>query len=144
MRRSKWHSSLHKERSARSPDVKIQFGKVGHSPQPFREESEGLLIEGTLQKNRLHRVRLQAKIEGSLSVNCDRCGVLFDYPFNVPLDLTVSDQIVEAKDDLDIIEFLDGEIDISCILQGEINSVKSEYHYCDACQKSDDVLEMEF
>ena len=124
--------------------MKIEFGKVGQTPQAFREESEGLLMKGTLRKSTFHRVELQAKIEGELPVSCDRCGAAFDYSFDLPLDLTVSDQIIEAKDDLDIIEFLDGEIDITYILQSEINSVKSEYHYCDRCQASDEVLEMEF
>jgi uncharacterized metal-binding protein YceD (DUF177 family) len=83
-------------------------------------------------------------MKGSVPVECNRCGKEFDYLFDTALKLTISDQIVEAKDDLDIIEFLDGNIDISFILQSEINTIKSEYHYCDQCHEDEEAFEMEF
>ena len=97
-----------------------------------------------LQKSGYHRVALQGKIEGSVAVQCNRCGIPFDYTLSTPIKLTVSDRVVEDKDDLDIIEFLDGEIDISFILHSEINVLKSEYHYCDQCDEDKEVFEMEF
>jgi len=77
-------------------------------------------------------------------LSCDRCGDTFDYDLDNKLRLKLSDQVSEDKDDLDIIEFLDGEIDISYILQSEINTLKSAYHYCDACSDSDEDFEVEF
>jgi len=124
--------------------VKIRFEKVGHLVKPFHAESDGIKLDCTLEKGERHRVLLRGKIEGSLAVVCNRCGIAFDYPMTAPLNLTISDRIVESKDDLDIIEFLDGEIDISFILQSEINMIKSEYHYCEKCQKNEEAFEMEF
>jgi hypothetical protein len=56
----------------------------------------------------------------------------------------LSDQIVQNKDDLDIIEFLDGQIDISYILESEINALKSDYNYCGKCDNGEESFEMEF
>ena len=105
---------------------------------------EDVVLDGSLQKSGYHRVMLLGEMKGSVAVTCNRCGNGFLHPFETALRLTVTDQIVEAKDDLDIIEFLDGRIDISFILQSEINTVKSEYHYCDKCQEHDEAFEMEF
>jgi len=124
--------------------VKIHFDKVGQSPKPFHESIEGILFDGSLQKSGHHRVALLGDIKGNTEVNCNRCGKALDCRVDIPLKLTISDQLVESKDDLDIIEFLDGWVDISFILQSEINTVKSEYHYCDECQDSDEAFEMEF
>jgi len=124
--------------------MKILFDKVGQTAKPFRDEFETLVLEGTLQKSGYHRVILEGEIRGTATLSCDRCGASFDYPLDYPLKLTISDRLVEDKDDLDIIEFLNGEIDISFILQSELSACRSEYHYCEACSQNDDVLDMEF
>jgi hypothetical protein len=56
----------------------------------------------------------------------------------------LSDLISEDKDDLDIIEFLDGKIDLLYILESEITSIESSYHYCDKCNNSDEDFEIEY
>ena len=124
--------------------MKILFDKVGQSAKPFRETIDSIVLEGVLQKIGFHRVLLQGEMKGDVPVSCNRCGKHFDQNIDMPLRLTISDQIVEDKDDLDIIEFLDGTIDVSFILQSEINTITSEYHYCDNCRESDEVFEMEF
>ena len=124
--------------------MKILFDKVGQSAKSFHKEIEGIAFDGVLQKSAHHRVMLLGEMKGSLPVACNRCGSQFDYELDSTLRLTISDQIVEDKDDLDIIEFLDGKIDITFILQSEMNTIKSDYHYCDKCQKSEEAFEMEF
>ena len=124
--------------------MKILFDKVGHNTKAFHEKSDGIELEGSLLKISHHRVSLQGKLNGHTEVSCNRCGSTFELSLDQPLKLTISDQIVESKDDLDIIEFLDGMIDISYILESEINTIKSEYHYCGNCQESDEIFEMEF
>ena len=124
--------------------MKIEFDKVGHSSKSFHKKIDDVSIDGSLQKLGHHRVALEGDMRGHVAVKCDRCGVSYDYRVEQQLNLTLSNQIVESKDDLDIIEFLDGKIDISFILQSEINTIKSEYHYCDDCQDSEDELEIEF
>ncbi len=124
--------------------MKILFDKIGSNGKPFHKELDGIVIDGILQKSGYHRITLRGDIDGSIEVQCSRCSISLDIPIPSPLKLTISDQIVEDKDDLDIIEFLDGEVDISFIIKSEINSLKSEYHYCDKCDNGEKAFEMEF
>ena len=124
--------------------MKILFDKVGHTIKPFTIKENGVAFEGTLQKSGYHRLQLLGDVKGNIEICCNRCGTAFDTSMDSSLKLTISDQIVEDKVDLDIIEFLDGEIDISFILLSEINTLKSEYHYCDNCDNEDEAFEMEF
>jgi len=123
--------------------MKIVFDKVGSTAKPIALSSEGVQIEGTLQKSGYHQVTLDALLSGSIELDCDRCGKPYMYNVDSKLRLKLSDLVSEDKDDLDIIEFLDGEIDILYILESEITSIQSAYHYCDNCDNDDD-FEMEF
>lgn len=124
--------------------MKILFDKIGHNEKPFDQEISGIVANGTLVKSGYHRVMLQGKMAGTLEFACSSCGTEIFQEISVPLKLTISDQIIEDKDDLDIIEFLNGEIDISFIIESEINSLKSDYHYCTECDNNDEPFEMEF
>lgn len=124
--------------------MKILFDKVGHTVKPFHLEEDDMHFEGTLQKSGHHRVELLGGIKGDVDITCSRCGCAFIYPMDTKLKLTISDQIVEDKVDLDIIEFLDAEVDISFILNSEINALHGEYHYCKECEDNDEIFEMEF
>ena len=124
--------------------MKIVYDKIGSNAKPFELTEDGVHIEGTLHKSGYHRLTLEAQIDGNVDLNCDRCGILYSHNFDNKLRLTISDQLVEDKDNLDIIEFLDGVIDISYILKSEINALKGSYHYCDKCNSDDDDFEIEF
>ena len=122
----------------------ILFHKVMQTPKPFREEADGVIFDGVLQKSASHQVNLLGETRGIVKVQCNRCGTSFDYLLEAALKLTISDQVIETKDDLDIIEFLDGKIDLAFILQSEINTLKSAYHYCEACEQNAEAFEAEF
>ncbi len=122
----------------------ILFNKVLQTAKPFQEEADGVIFDGVLQKSASHSVNLSGEIKGTVAVQCNRCGTSLDYLLETPLRLTISDQVIETKDDLDIIEFLDGKIDLSFILQSEINTIKSAYHYCEACGQNAEAFEAEF
>jgi len=124
--------------------MKILFDKVGSIEKPFELSIEGISLTGTLQKSGYHQVTLDAQMQGKLGLCCDRCGIEYPLEIDSKLTLKLSDLLSEDKDDLDIIEFLDGEIDISYILQSEITSIESVYHYCSTCEHSDEVFEIEF
>jgi len=123
--------------------MKIVFDKVGSTEKPVEIEENGIFLKGTLQKSGYHQVTLDALLSGNLELECDRCGESYTYDMESKLKLRLSDMVSEDKDDLDIIEFLDGEIDISYILQSEITSVQSGYHYCPKCDNDED-FEVEF
>jgi len=122
----------------------IVFDKVGSTAKPIELTSEGILLEGTLRKSGYHQVTLDAVLSGNLELDCDRCGDTYDYNVDSKLTLKLSDLVSEDKDDLDIIEFLDGKIDILYIVESEINALKGSYHYCDKCDDNDEDFEVEF
>ena len=124
--------------------MQIVFDKIGSTRKPFELELEGVSLEGTLQKSGYHRVALDAKLDGSIDLDCDRCGSNYTHKLDNTLKLSLSDQVSEDKDDLDIIEFLDGEIDLSYILQSEINTFKNAYNYCEKCDNNDEDFEVEY
>jgi uncharacterized metal-binding protein YceD (DUF177 family) len=124
--------------------MKIFFDKIGVTPKPIVVEKEGIRLEGTLQKSGYRKILLSTTLSGIIDLECDRCGKSYGYVTDGPLKLTLSDVVSEDKDDLDIIEFLDGTIDISYILEGEINAIRESYHYCNTCDNSDESLELEF
>ncbi len=124
--------------------MQIVFDKIGSTTKPFELEVEGVSLDGTLQKSGYHRVSLEAKLDGSIDLDCDRCGSTYTHKLDNSLKLSLSDQVSEDKDDLDIIEFLDGVIDLTYILESEINALKGAYHYCDKCDNSDEDFEIEY
>ena len=124
--------------------MKIVFDKIGTTAKPFEVGLDGVKLEGTLTKSGSHQVTLDAHMSGSIELDCDRCGDTYNYDVDNDLELKLSDLVSEDKDDLDIIEFLDGEIDLSYILQSEINTFKNAYNYCDKCANSDEDFEVEY
>ena len=124
--------------------MQIRFDKIGSTPKAFELNVEDATLKGTLQKTGYHRVSLDASMGGKVVLDCDRCGQSFDHPLKGELKLTISDQMIEDKDDLDIIEFLDGNIDLTYILESEINALKGAYHYCEKCDNVDEAFEIEF
>jgi len=124
--------------------MKIVFDKVGQSAKPFDLTVNGVKLEGTLIKSGYHRLALKGNLAGEVGLTCDRCGDGYHYNMQSPLHLTLSDEVVETEDDLDIIEFIDGVVDLEFIVQSEIASVQNAYHYCKKCEESEDELEFEF
>jgi uncharacterized metal-binding protein YceD (DUF177 family) len=124
--------------------MKIVFDKIGSTAKPIGLSSKGVMLEGTLQKSGYHQVTLDAQMCGEIELSCDRCGDTYGYMIDNKLRLKLSDLVSEDKVDLDIIEFLDGKIDLLYILDSEITSIESSYHYCDKCDDNDEDFEIEF
>ncbi|RUM69808.1 MAG: hypothetical protein DSZ07_03880 [Sulfurovum sp.] len=124
--------------------MKIVYDKIGQSEKPFELTLNGVTLEGTLAKSGYHRVKLEGNLEGQVELCCDRCGDMYHYDMKYPLKLTLSDEVIETKDDLDIIEFLNGVVDLEFIVQSEIASVQNEYHYCKKCENNEEEFEKEF
>ncbi len=122
----------------------IVFDKIGSTVKPIELSSKGVTLDGTLQKSGYHQVTLDATLKGCFDLECDRCGETYNYDMDTKLRLKLSDLVSEDKDDLDIIEFLDGKIDLLYILESEITSIESSYHYCDKCDGNDAEFEIEF
>jgi uncharacterized metal-binding protein YceD (DUF177 family) len=124
--------------------MKIVFDKIGQTPKPFDLTVDSVNFKGTLVKSVYHRVRLEGSLDGVIDLTCDRCGDEYQENISSPLSLTLSDEIIETEDDLDIIEFLDGVIDLDFIVQSEIASIQNSYHNCKNCENDTQEFEKEF
>jgi len=124
--------------------VKIVFDKIGQTKKPFALTVNGVTLEGTLAKRGYRRVRLEGELDGGVKLSCDRCGDEYQTDMNYPLHLTLSDEVIETEDDLDIIEFIDGMIDLEFIVQSEISSIENSYHCCKKCENDESEFEQEF
>jgi uncharacterized metal-binding protein YceD (DUF177 family) len=124
--------------------MKIAFGKVGRSPSEFRYSADAVTISGTLLKKGHHEVALEGSVAGEVTLICDRCGKEFSEKLSFPLALTLTDRPEKVSDNLDTIEFLNGEIDIAELLEGEIASYRSTYHYCPECRAAEDEIDIEY
>lgn len=122
----------------------MAFSKVGRHPGEFRYGEGDVSITGTLQRVEAHEVELHAKIEGDLMLECDRCGEEFREAIGLPLDLRLSDRPLPIGEDLDTVEFLDGIIDITQLMESEISSYRSSYHYCPQCRDEEREIDLEF
>jgi uncharacterized metal-binding protein YceD (DUF177 family) len=124
--------------------LQIAFDKINQTPKKIAYATDGVRLVGTLSKERFHKVLLESHLDGEIELCCDRCGKSYQHIFDDTLNLTISDEAIEDKDDLDIIEFLDGIIDIDFIIKSEINAIEGSFHYCEDCCDSEEELEIEF
>ena len=124
--------------------MKIAFAKVGRTPGEFRFEEEGMTIAGTLQKQGHHLVRLDSSVSGEMTLHCDRCGREYTQEVSFPLELTLTDRAEKGLDNLDTMEFFGGEIDIAEVLESEVASYRSAYHYCPQCRQEDSEIDIEY
>jgi len=124
--------------------MKIVFDKVGQTPKPFNLSVEGINLEGSLTKSGYHRLLLEGNLSGELELSCDRCGKAYHYDMKSPLRLTLSSEVIETEDDLDIIEFIDGVVDLEFIVQSEIASIENSFHCCPKCDGDESEFEQEF
>jgi len=123
--------------------MQIALSKISTTPKDFQAQFGGLSLCGSLERISKDVVALKARLTGEIELECDRCGKSFTLPQDQELDLKLSDSLIETQDDLDIIEFLDGIIDIEYIIQSEIESQKALYNYCKDCSDRED-YEIEF
>jgi uncharacterized metal-binding protein YceD (DUF177 family) len=124
--------------------MKIVFDKIGQTQKPFDLTIESVNFKGTLVKSGYHSVRLEGSLEGIINLICDRCGDEYQQDINSLLSLTLSDEVIETKDNLDIIEFLNGVIDLDFIVRSEIASIQNSYHNCENCENDTEEFEREF
>ncbi len=58
--------------------------------------------------------------------------------------LTLTNTVVDTLDDLDVIEFIDGVVDLDFILKSEISSIENYYNLCQRCKVENREFEQEF
>jgi len=110
--------------------------KVTKTPLDFEVESNEIAFKGYLEYHNAKLILLKAKISGTLEKSCDICAQDFDLEVNEDIEFFINDGIFEDDGStlLDVVESLDGNVDIQELLNSEIELIKSDYHSCDNCK----------
>jgi uncharacterized metal-binding protein YceD (DUF177 family) len=115
--------------------LEIAFRKIAKEALDFELTKENIKLFGKVFRKSSNLVLLKADLVGQLGHICDRCGKDLNVEINEPLEILLSDGIYKDEmDKIDVVEFYGGAIDFDEILQSEIESIKSGYHYCDICK----------
>ena len=100
----------------------------------FSTQLNKINFKGYLEYHTNKLILLKAELTGSFATECSRCGKDFELVIDEEVEFFVSDGIFKDDGiDLDVVESLNGSIDINEILISEIELVKSDYHSCDKC-----------
>ena len=115
--------------------MKIAFHKVHNLDIPFEVTTDLATCKGVLSMKQKNLAKLEGVLEADLALSCDLCGEDVNIHYNEPLNIQISDGTYSnSNDDLDIIESLDGFINLDEIVDSEINMIKSDYYYCNECK----------
>ncbi len=113
--------------------MKIAFRKVSKDRSPFSLQIDSLEINGNFKKIKDNEVNLSLNIQGFIKHPCDICGEEFELECQESSTLLVSDGEYNGEE-LDVVESFDHYVNIDDIVKSEIESFKSDYHYCKKCQ----------
>jgi len=115
--------------------MKLPFRKIGNTPQEFKLVRDDVTFKGTLEHFKRGLIMLDGHISGTLTLPCDICAENFDTILDEKLDFLLSDGIYNGHDEeFDVVESLNGVIDIDELLSSELELIRSDYHSCPACQ----------
>lgn len=113
--------------------MKIAFAKISSEALDISHECEGISFTGSLKRKNAEQVLAKGELNGVLSHFCDSCGKPLEIGINESLELILNDGATSAQE-LDIVEFYDGFIDLDELINSEIESIKSDYFYCKECK----------
>ncbi|HIP29746.1 MAG TPA: DNA-binding protein [Sulfurospirillum arcachonense] len=117
--------------------MKIVFKKVPITGVDFKTSFEDIKFYGILEKKSRNLVQCIGKLEGTLSCDCARCGDEMSLHIDEKIALLASDGLYESSEELvEVIEFFDETVDLDTILQSEVETLKSDYHYCTTCSEN--------
>jgi hypothetical protein len=120
--------------------MRIVLRKVTKTPLDFEVISDEIAFKGYLEYYNAKLILLKAKISGTLQKSCDICAQDFNLEVNEDVEFFINDGIFEddGSIELDVVESLDGNVEIEELLNSEIELIKSDYHSCENCKDSDD------
>ncbi|WP_353661957.1 hypothetical protein [Hydrogenimonas sp. SS33] len=117
--------------------MKILLRKIHETRQPFTIEQGEAVCRGEFWRSGKHEVTVEGSVEGSIELDCDRCGESFRQSLQEPFSVEVVDRPLKVDESLDVIECPDGYVDFDMICESEIASIRSEYHLCPRCAKDE-------
>lgn len=117
----------------------IEFKKIPSTGIHFETVFEDVKFYGNALKSTKALVKCDGTLEGFVTHLCDRCGEEFRLDVDEKVEVFASDGLYkdqEGEELLNIIEFFDGSIHIDEILHSELESFKSDFHYCGQCKQN--------
>ena len=118
--------------------MKIAFNKIGFNKKRVEVRYNSLNLEGELYRDNTRIVDFVGDLQGTISVECRRCGEPFTLNVNEPLNIKFSDGLYKGfEKEADIVEFYDGYVDFDDFLYSESESIKSEYYICPTCKNKE-------
>ncbi len=123
--------------------MKVMLRKVTKTPLDFELKSDEITFKGYLQYHHDRLILLDGRLSGFVQTPCDLCAQEFNLHVDEEIQLFISDGVFkdEGNVELDVVESLDGNINLDELLHSEIELVKSDYHRCESCH---DIEELEF
>ena len=114
--------------------------KVTKTPLDFQVQSNKITFKGYLKYDSAKLILLKANISGTLEKSCDICAEDFNLEINENVEFFINDGIFEDDGNtlLDVVESLNGNVDIEELLNSEIELIKSDYHSCDNCSEQEE------
>lgn len=101
---------------------------------PFLVQSDDkkAQLEGVLfyEKGHFNLLKLKGILKGSITLICDISGEEYEKILNEPLEFYLSDGIINLDNENfeDVIECENGNINLSDILNGELEIIRCDYH----------------
>ena len=125
--------------------MKIEFRKVPQTTKEISIDFDSVKFEGTFCRISQSLVKIDATLKGKTEIDCCRCATTEIIEVNEELNFLLSDGVYknDERDEL-VIEIENSLIDFDEIIEGELNSIKSDYHICKDCLKYGDSFEKEF
>jgi len=115
--------------------MKIEFRKITPNVTPFRLKTDTYTCEGAFQKLSQKLVEIDFHLNAKSTLICDRCGDTYEDAIDENMKLKVADGCFEGED-LDVIEVFDHVVDFNAIVSGEIETIESDYHFCNKCKET--------
>jgi len=126
--------------------MKIEFSKVPHGEKEFELKLDSVSFSGTFSRISSRLAKMNAQINGNLSVYCSKCGNTFSINIDENQLYILSDGPFASQDERDdelVIEIEDHMIDFDEILRSEVASIDSDIHICNNCIKNDTFVDIE-
>ena len=115
--------------------MRVEFRKVSSTLTPFSLKKDGVKFSGDFKKLSSEMVEINLKADGKLLHDCDSCLEEFELIIDESSKLLVSDGVYSG-DEIDVIESFDSFLDFDKIAQSELESIRSDYHYCEKCKNN--------
>jgi len=126
--------------------MKIEFSKLPRNKNDFEISSDSVKFLGNFCRISGTIAKIDSKIIGNYDVECCKCGNTINKSIDENIIYTLVDGSLSSKDEREdevIIEVNNHTVDFDEILNSELESVKSDYYFCDNCNTNDEFVDIE-